>query len=122
MPVSKPGPPRTSLLPTEAHGGTSARHPPWSMLDPTRIHREVRDLQAVERAVPASREAETKSDDPDDSAAAAGVTAAAPGRPPAPVDPAGGVLETVARILHLSILADSPRGPRQSETATRRRS
>ena len=75
-----------------------------------RMRKKVRGLRKIERAVLRRRKAEATSDGPNDPAAAAPAAAAAPDTPPAPVDPAGGVvLDSCAAVR--GILNDDQGGP-----------
>jgi len=75
-----------------------------------RMRKKVRGLRKIERAVLRRRKAEATSDGPNDPAAAAPAAAAAPDTPPAPVDPAGGVVLDYGAAVR-GILNDDPGGP-----------
>src|SRR6516165_6623937 len=74
------------------------------------MRRKVRGLRKIERAVLRRRKAEATSDGPNDPAAAAPAAAAAPDTPPAPVDPAGGVVLDYCAAVR-GILNDDQGGP-----------
>ena len=75
-----------------------------------RMRKKVRGLRKIERAVLRRRKAEATSDGPNDPAAAAPAAAAAPDTPPAPVDPAGGVVLDYCAAVR-GILNDDQGGP-----------
>jgi hypothetical protein len=74
------------------------------------MRKKVRGLRTIEQAVLACQKAETRDDGPADPAATVPATAAASDRPPAVVDPAGGVvLDDCAAVR--GILNDDHGGP-----------
>ena len=74
------------------------------------MRRKVRGLRTIEQAVLARQKAETRDDGPDDPAATVPATAAAADRPPAVVDPAGGVVLDYCAAVR-GILNDDQGGP-----------
>jgi hypothetical protein len=74
------------------------------------MRRKVRGLRAIEQAVLARAEAETKDDGPDDPAATAATTGAASDRPAPAVDPAGSVVLDYCTAVR-GILNDDQGGP-----------